>query len=200
MRYFRLTHIAAEYAQEWENEKPAIVVLEVPPFIEDALVFGNVVPLQPCHGSCEDGPLPDYPLTIPIVSVVSQRLLPIFVEDRSDTVQVFPLVLRRERTGEPVPGFFVANVVETIDCVDRDASKGGIYTKESYPNWTKNPEKLGRFKVFDGLVLSRAAMNGHAIFRVAGWPLAIVVTEAFVRAAEEAGLTGCQFREMQTTL
>ncbi len=199
MRYFRLTQIAAEYAQGWGNAKPAAIDLELTRAAEDALVFGMPAPDQAYFGTCDEGPLPDFPFTIPQVSVVSQRLLPLFAEQSPGAVQILDLFLRRAISGEPVSGYSIANIVTVVDCVDRLASRDSIYTRDNYPHWAKYPDKLGQFRSFDNLVLSRAAMEGQGMFRVKGWEGAIVVTETIVQAIEAMRLTGCQLQEVNTT-
>jgi len=199
VRYYNLVQVAPEYSTEWGGLLASSVELEAADHIDRALTYGTRVENVVVSGICRGGPLPDYPFVIPQVSVASPRMRHLFEAISSETIQILELNLRNQITGEDIPGYVVANLVEHVECVDRQASVAAIFTKESLPNWEKHPHMLGQYRTFHNLVLSRAAIAGRSVFRVAGWPMSTIVTESFVEAVSQADLTGCRFEEVHTS-
>lgn len=82
--------------------------------------------------------------------------------------------------------FEILNVCELVQCVDESRS---LLTK-----WTEadgRPEKVGQFRMIVKLRIDPVAANGHHIFRVAGWPIALLVSEEvknFLEARKVSGL------------
>ncbi len=87
--------------------------------------------------------------------------------------------------------FEILNICNLIDCVDESRS---LLTK-----WTVadgRPEKAGQFRMIANLKINPAAASGHDIFRVAGWPIAVVVSEKIKTIFEERNVSGLKYERV----
>lgn len=116
----------------------------------------------------------------PVVSDAMRRVL-----DRCgvDNLQYFRAQLQMEYSDEILQGFWVANVIGVVACVDRDVSS-------SVPSG--DGQELQDFRVELGKAY------GFAIFRLAEDRRVIVINERIRQAMETAGLTGVLFQDTQT--
>jgi hypothetical protein len=84
-----------------------------------------------------------------------------------DQAQLIPLSLPQVK-----PGYHIIVATRTIRCVDERNSE--------FTTWGMNdgrPDKVGEYRMFTRLRLDRAAVPvGVHMFRVAGWPVALVVS------------------------
>lgn len=114
----------------------------------------------------------------PVVSRgLSQQLLALAPRD----VQLVPLIVDGSATE-----FDLLNVLHCVDALDDQKSIGG--------RWPEGSPTAGQW-----LYVARAALNaevtdGHALFRVHGWPLPIFCTDAVRETLEPQEWTGLLFR------
>jgi hypothetical protein len=87
--------------------------------------------------------------------------------------------------------FEILNVCELVQCVDERRS---LLTK-----WTAadgRPEKVGQFRMIAKLKINPAAASGHHIFRVAGWPIALIASEEVKKLLEARDVSGLKFERV----
>lgn len=85
--------------------------------------------------------------------------------------------------------FEILNVCRAVSCVDESHS--------DFVKWSEadgRPEKVGAYRMITKLCLRSDAAAGHDIFRVAEWPIALIVSERVKKLFEELKITGikCQ--------
>lgn len=86
--------------------------------------------------------------------------------------------------------FEILNVCDLVQCVDESRS---LFTK-----WTEadgRPDKVGGFRMFAKLKIDPIAASGHDIFRIAGWPIALVVSEKVKSFFEMRNVSGVRFEQ-----
>lgn len=90
-------------------------------------------------------------------------------------------------------GWSVLNAVRVIRCLDESRSE--------FLKWTKDDHRsdlAGQYRQVTKLVLNATGIPGDAhFFRVEGWLVALVVSEAVKQAMESAGCSGAKFIELQ---
>lgn len=93
--------------------------------------------------------------------------------------------------GNRADEFEILNVCELVKCVDESRS---VATK-----WTASdgrPDKVGQFRMVIELKIDPSAASGHEIFRVAGWPIALVVSEKVKRFFEDRKVSGLKYERV----
>jgi hypothetical protein len=111
----------------------------------------------------------------------------------SRSLQYLPVRVLRARGGE-IPGFSVANVLNSVDCLDVEHSQ-----IRRFPDDYFLPARRGRIHSVDGAVLIGAVLEGFDIVRLSTFLSSLYVSERFVRLFEGNGFTGYSFREVPTS-
>jgi len=84
--------------------------------------------------------------------------------------------------------FEILNVCELVDCIDE--------AKSEFSKWMKTdgrPDKVGEFRMILKLRIDPTAAAGHHIFRVGGWPIALVASEQVKNLFEANRVTGLKY-------
>ncbi len=129
--------------------------------------------------------------------VYSPRLKRLMESLMVEGIQYLPLRIKHLHSDQEVHGYHIANYLHVIDCLDRERSRYEIWTEETLLFPEKVPWKIGKFRDVRKAVLERGRIGGVRVFRLWGWEMMVVVREDVKRAIEEAGLTGCQFWELE---
>jgi hypothetical protein len=80
----------------------------------------------------------------------------------------------------------ILNVLNIIDCVDRENSKFKLWTEAD-----NRPDILGDFKRFDKMVLDRSKVPiGVHIFTIKGWEVVRIVTKELVEEFKKNNIKG----------
>lgn len=58
------------------------------------------------------------------------------------------------------------------------------------------PERMGQYKAVAGLRIDKSMPGGAKIFRLWGWPVAIVVSDEVRQALARIGTAGVRFEEV----
>jgi hypothetical protein len=88
--------------------------------------------------------------------------------------------------------FEILNICESVQCLD-ELRTGEII------RWTVEdgrPDRIGDYHIIRGLRIDPAAAQGHHIFRVAGWSLALIVSEEVKRFFEAWNISGLEYRQV----
>jgi hypothetical protein len=138
----------------------------------------------------------DYPFTTGLLPVYSMRLKTLIDNMGIKEIQYLPLKITRLDGTNEVTGYHIANYLRVIDCLNRERSTYQVWTKDNLLFWEKRPFKLGTFRDIRKAVLDLGKINDVPIFRLWGWDMA-VVRQDVKRTIEDAGITGCVFREIE---
>lgn len=98
-----------------------------------------------------------------------------------------------QRVPVAIPGitarFELLNVLDSVDCIDE---KSSVYTK-----WTPadgRPEKVGEYRMFVNLRVDRQRAEGHHLFRIDGWKVALVISELVKQTLEGLNVSGVEYQ------
>lgn len=134
----------------------------------------------------QDGVALPYSATAFAVSVASVGLAEAISAIAGEDLQRLPVT---------IPGhahFEVMNVVRIVKCLDERRSEYVKFTASDY-----RADLAGQYKSVPVLYIDPLSIPGNAhIFRVAGWPLAIIVSAPVRRAMEAVGCLGAVFIEV----
>ena len=114
--------------------------------------------------------------------VVSERFREVLDEAGVDNVDYYPVRITQKATGEKHTGFFQANVIGAIACVDRGKSK-----------FTPSEIKPKLITEFKDLRLDPKKVGGEKLFRLAEYPAMLIAHESVKKAIEKAKLSGIKF-------
>ncbi|SFR71262.1 hypothetical protein SAMN05428960_0358 [Mitsuaria sp. PDC51] len=100
-------------------------------------------------------------------------------------IQRFPVLTDSDEA------FEILNVCDLVECLDE--------TRCHVTRWTPSdgrPEKIGEYRMVVGLKIDANRAAGHHIFRVAGWSIALIVSEDVKKLFENAGLSGVVYQRV----
>ena len=122
----------------------------------------------------------DFTMTVSAVPVLSDRLVTVLQPLLRSCAQLFPLDIEGHK------GFHVMNTTALIDCFDEK--------KSEFIKWTEfdgRPDKTGDYRMVSRLRIdpNRVPKEMHA-FRIKGWKIALIVSQAFVDAILPLNPTG----------
>ncbi|WP_025663498.1 imm11 family protein [Aquimarina megaterium] len=130
--------------------------------------------------SLPKGYFPDYAVSDMGCSVVSKRFKTFLDNLSMDNIQYFPATII-EREKEPAKeGYFVANIIGLLDCIDINLSIMDM----------DQDEKNTIIWSIDQLVLMEDMNNSNKIFRARYFTRIILVDELFKEAFEQTGIKG----------
>ena len=122
----------------------------------------------------------DFTHTVSMVPVLSQRMAEAIRPLIDNHAQMFPVYIPGYR------GFEVLNTIMLIPCLDEHLSEFTKWTAED-----GRPDKIGDYQMVTRLRIDahRVPRNLH-VFRVKGWKIALIVSQAFVDAILPLNPTG----------
>jgi hypothetical protein len=85
----------------------------------------------------------------------------------------------------------ILNVCELVSCFDESRS---LFTK-----WTDadgRPDKIGHFRMVVKLKIDPLLADGHHLFRMAGWPIALIASQEVKRLFESRNLSGLKYEQV----
>ncbi len=121
----------------------------------------------------------DMPVVTPEVAEVIRRFAP-------DDIELFPIRIADPQGEER----FIMNVTRVEACVDEIISRPRFWMPED-----GRPDKVGKYRTFDGeLSLDSSKANGAHIFRIKGWSVALIVSDAVKEALSDFPQLGVIFQ------
>lgn len=91
-------------------------------------------------------------------------------------------------------GMMVLNAVRVLKCLDEERSEFMKWTKQDH-----RADLAGHFRQVTKLILAPDSVPAEAhLFRIEGWLVALIVSEAVKEAMEHVGCLGARFIELQT--
>ncbi|WP_437293712.1 imm11 family protein [Sorangium sp. So ce426] len=134
------------------------------------------------------GSVLDFTLTSFNVPIATSSLAHAVSNIASSDLQCLPV----EIAGQA--GMMVLNAVRVVRCIDE--------TRSEFVKWTKHDHRAdlaGQYRQVTKLVLATDAIPADAhFFRVEGWLVALIVSEAVKEAMERVGCLGAKFLELPT--
>jgi hypothetical protein len=127
------------------------------------------------------GVLPTDLLELPCC-VMSTAMRKVIESIGLDNVQYFPAQLKMDYATELIEGYWFANVIGLVSCVDRQAS-------------TFEPRADSEIGALRGFQLDPLRRYGLSMFRLAEDPRLVVISARVRAALEGAGLHGVLFQE-----
>jgi hypothetical protein len=116
-------------------------------------------------------------ITVPIVS----ERMKLALESLPDVVEYYPVRLAQPKDPKFDRRCFALNALNNVDAFDREKSK---YTAVDYSPVVLHVTKLA---------ITESRVGGRNIFRLAAYPILLIVSEAARQALEAASLVGLQF-------
>ncbi|MDX8399208.1 MAG: hypothetical protein R8K20_03050 [Gallionellaceae bacterium] len=98
-------------------------------------------------------------------------------------VQRFPVVIE-----SGIQGYEILNVLDLVTCIDEDNS---VFSK-----WTKKdgiPHMVGKYRMFPRLQINPKMAEGHHLFILAEWKVALIASEVMKNFLEDRAVTGIEF-------
>lgn len=183
-RYFKLQDEVAE--GRWRVGEVHDATGAIPRLIRGRRIE---TPVAYCARVTHEGALLEYFVTSFNVPVATETLAKAIAEVAPGNVQVLPL----EIIGHG--HWSILNVTEVVDCLDE--------RRATFTKWTEadgRPDRMGGYKMVLGLVVdvARVPMQTHC-FRVAGWEVALIVSDDVKSAMLRIGCQGAQFVEVTPT-
>jgi hypothetical protein len=123
----------------------------------------------------------DYHFGVGIALYVNERFIECLKALGETNYQLIPIsVLPEEKP------YFILNILNIIDCVDREKSKYRLWTEED-----ERPDRLGDFHVFDEMILDRNKVPKDVhIFRLKGFDLPVFITNKLADEFEKNKIKG----------
>lgn len=87
--------------------------------------------------------------------------------------------------------YLILNVLNQARCVDEVRSKAMKWTEAD-----ERPDKLGGYQMIVDLTIDPDRTNGHDIFRITGYTVALIVSEAMKVSLERLGTIGIVFESV----
>lgn len=130
----------------------------------------------------------DFSLTSFNVPIATSRLANAIANVAGSDVQCLPVSVAGQA------GMTVLNALRVVRCLDE--------TRSEFMKWTKEDHRAdlaGQYRQVTKLVLAPGAVPSDAhFFRVEGWSVALLVSEAVKVAMERVGCVGAKFIELPT--
>jgi len=115
--------------------------------------------------------------------VVTSEIADLLAELAPHDIEIFPV-----HVADTNQQFAILNVVALVDCLDERRSTVTRWTPES-----SRPDLLGQIKMISRIRLDPAQVGDHHLFRLTGWPLALLVSESARRLIESVPNAGVIF-------
>lgn len=147
--------------------------------------FVDVVP--PLHISLRrPGPPLDFTLGDFDVPVVTKRVAQLLTRVADEDIQKFPV--RIDSSSEE---YNIINCTRIIDCIDLQDSNVTYWSAED-----GLPDMIGKLQMVIDLVIDPHLAQGRQLFRLEGWPVALIASSDVKKALEDEGVTGICFKQV----
>jgi hypothetical protein len=115
--------------------------------------------------------------------VVSQAVREWIERIAPGEAEFFPVDI--DRAIEP---YSILNALCRCECLDESRSEFTMWTPED-----NRPEMLGKYRMISTIRIDPARTDGHHLFRIARWPLALIVSDKLRRALVDIPNLGVVF-------
>ena len=187
MNYFRILADDNLFANRWFLDEP---------FAENGQEIGSRLFTL---GKPYKGPPPNFvpvqqggkPIAFNLAAldmpVVSPEISLIFKEIAENDCDFFPVTIKPNNVN-----MVIVNVIRRLECVDESRSEK-IIRWEPKDN---RPDRLGFYRSIRGLRIDPMKVNNHHIFRIFGWEISLIISEAIYSKIKGVDNLGVVFREV----
>jgi hypothetical protein len=187
MKYFAL--------RSSPDQKPARLDVTVPLEIEVGIAQG--LPIAKWDPAVVRAVLEDKRTTDMLLAsfgylVVSQNFRAIVEDCAAGKCQFLPLNIKTPRGFVLSSNFFLMNVTNQIDAIDRSKSKYALWTKEDIEALNQPSWKVGRFRDLRVAIFDEKKLLTARLFRQVGW-WGVYVDEEMKNRLDKAKMTGTAF-------
>lgn len=183
MSYYQILPDHVAHPQLWHLSEP----LDEHGALLDPCDFIEGVPYRGTRPVCVRMTHPGEPLAFNLAAfempVVTSDIADLLSELAPQDLEIFPV-----RVANTNQRFAILNVIALADCLDEQRS---IFTR-----WTADssrPDLLGQIKMISRIRLDPSRVGDHQLFRLDGWPLALLVSESARRVIESVPNAGVIF-------
>jgi hypothetical protein len=127
------------------------------------------------------GIFPDFAISDMGCPVVSERLKKLLDTNGVDNIEYFSATVIEKKGRQPKEGYYAANIIGLVDCIDKDKSEFRGFVKDG---------ALKGISSISELSLLESIQFPAYIFRMYLFRRIILIHEAFKGILEEAGITG----------
>jgi len=142
-----------------------------------------------------DCPRRDFPMTLNDWPLYSPRLRELMERLAPDSFQALPIRLQNEDGEGEVPGYSVIQYLRWVECIDRKRTE--VRDGSWEPINSSGDYAVGSSTTM--FFLDRAKIEAEKLFRIQGMSTHVVIRQDLKEAIEEAGMTGCEFEELQVS-
>jgi hypothetical protein len=182
MRYFRLlddVHVPGR----WHLGEVTTSLREAPDFLVGCKLPSET---RAVVAITHDGRPLDFCLTSFGVPVAKKKLADAVASIAEGDLQQVPL------TVEGRSGFVIVQVLRLVACLDEKRSE--------FVKWTDRDHRAdlaGRYRMVTKLFVDELRIpSGAQIFRIDGWPIALIVSQSVREVMEAAGCVGAKFEDV----
>lgn len=185
MKYFDLTEDMSS-RMRWRWHVGAVLLPDgSEPRLHAGLKLNDTRPLR--ADVTHAGRVLEFCLTSFAVPIATKALADAVCSIATSDVQCLPVAIGDQA------GMFALNSIRLIRCLNEQHSEFIKWTEED-----RVPEKTGQYRQVTRLVLGREAIPQDAhFFRVDGWRIALIVSEAVKDAMVRVGCYGAAFTELE---
>jgi hypothetical protein len=153
-------------------------------FVDDARPYDGPLPIEvPIK---KPGRAVEFGLEAFDMPVVADRIAAALKKFEPVQIEFFPV-----RVGCYATGFQIVNVISAVECIDE---------RRTNIMWWKaddgRPDKTGKYRMITNLTLNPSRCDGHHIFRIKGWEIALIVSEPLKQALEAMDGLGVTFLQV----
>ena len=124
-------------------------------------------------------PFPDFSRDGHGCLVFSERLKQVLANGGIDNIDYYPASIVEYGETRPQPGYYAANIIGLIQCVDRNAADFEL-------------DEDGDIESIEELVIDELIADDRLIFRLEEAPRIVLIHERIKKTIEDAGITGLQ--------
>lgn len=106
--------------------------------------------------------------------------------NRTDEVQRVPVQIHGV-----AEKYEILNVLANVSCIDKRNSEFDVWKEGD-----GRPDKVGRIRMVTRLRINPCDAYGHSIFRLAEWPIALIVSDEIRSLLQSSNVTGIGFEPM----
>lgn len=121
----------------------------------------------------------DMPIASTPIAEIIRRVAPA-------AAQFFPVTIEGAKRA-----YEIVNVVCKLECLDETRSEFTMWTEED-----DRPEMMGQYKMISTIRIDPARAAGYHLFRIARWPLALLVSDTLKSAIEDMPNLGVVFKSV----
>ncbi len=140
----------------------------------------------------DDGDPDDVLVNHLMIPIFSPRLKKNIEKITMKEIEFLPLKIIKP-SGSIINSFYIANIVNVIEAVDKKKSEFDIF-----PNDFPNPNMRGKISFFKKLILNKKAIKNNNIFRLAEYKEKIIVSGKVKEVFVKNNYTGYKFSEVES--